>query len=180
MVADSLIPPSRLSYGSGRSTSCQRVRHAAYLSERDPSEPRRSNSFTRCCRLRHRVDDQLDRLHVCCRSQSVSKRGRTDDAFSRRAGYASISTLDVRTGRFWANSISTRLRSRRDCSKASVPASALPRHLAVPFCRSKFTDWLAGAVPNSYPNVDLLWDSVIAGPWGWPRSTVQARVPARR
>ena len=81
---------------------------------------------------------------------------------------------------FGANRISTRLRSRRDCSKASVPASALPRHLAVPFCRSKFTDWLAGAVPNSYPNVDLLWDSVIAGPWGWPRSTVQARVPARR
>ena len=133
MVADSLIPPSRLSYGSGRSTSCQRVRHAAYLSERDPSEPRRSNSFTRWCRLRHRVDDQLDRLHVCCRSQSVSERGRTDDAFSRRASHASISTLDVRTGRFWANSISTRLRSRRDCSKASVPASALPLHWAVPF-----------------------------------------------
>ena len=67
MVADSLIPLSRLSYGSGRATSCQRVRHAAYLSERDPSEPRRSNSFTRCCRLRHRVGDQLDRLDVCCR-----------------------------------------------------------------------------------------------------------------
>ena len=99
MVADSLIPPSWLSYGSGRSTSCQRARHAAYLSERDPSEPRRSNSFTRCCRLPHRVDDQLDRLHVCCRSQSVSKRGRTDDAFSRRASHAGISTLDVRTGR---------------------------------------------------------------------------------
>src|SRR5262249_8221070 len=79
-----------------------------------------------------------------------------------------------------ANSISTRLRSRRDCSKASVPASALPLHWAVPFYRSKFTDWLAGAVPNSYPNVDLLWDSLIAGPWGWPRSTVQARVPTRR
>src|SRR5262245_60919367 len=67
MVADSLIPPSRLAYGSGTSTSCQRVRHAAYPSERAPSEPRRSNSFTRCCRLRHRVDDQLDRLDVCCR-----------------------------------------------------------------------------------------------------------------
>jgi hypothetical protein len=76
--------------------------------------------------------------------------------------------------------ISTRLRSRRDCSKASVPARALPLHWAVPFYRSKFTDWLAGAVPNSYPNVDLLWDSVIAGPWGWLRSTVQARVLARR
>src|SRR6516164_5414514 len=32
-------------------------------------------------------------------SQSVSKRGTTDDAFSRRASHASISTLDVRTGR---------------------------------------------------------------------------------
>src|SRR5262249_61679719 len=41
-------------------------------------------------------------------------------------------------------------------------------------------DCLTGAVPNSYPHVDLLWDSVIAGPWGWARSTVQARVPARR
>src|SRR5262249_59347054 len=24
-----------------------------------------------------------------------------------------------------------------------------------------------------------LWDNVIAGPWGWPRSTVLTRVPAR-
>src|SRR5262244_275801 len=62
----------------------------------------------------------------------------------------------------------------------TLAASALPLHWAVPFYRSKFTDWLAGAVPNSYPNVDLLWDSVIVGPWGWPRSTAQARVPARR
>ena len=98
MVADSLIPPSRLSYGSGRSTSCQRVRHAAYPSERDPSEPRRSNSFTRCCRLRHRVGDQLDRLDVCCRI-AIGEQAWDDDAFSRRASHASISTLDVRTGR---------------------------------------------------------------------------------
>jgi hypothetical protein len=26
-----------------------------------------------------------------------------------------------------------------------------------------------GAVANSYPNVDLLWDNVITGPWGTPR-----------
>jgi hypothetical protein len=32
----------------------------------------------------------------------------------------------------------------------------VPRHWAVPFYRSKFTEWLAGAVPDSYPNVDLL------------------------
>jgi hypothetical protein len=32
--------------------------------------------------------------------------------------------------------------------------------------RSKFLNCLAGAVLNSYANVDLLWDNVIAGPWG--------------
>jgi hypothetical protein len=32
--------------------------------------------------------------------------------------------------------------------------------------RSKFADCMAGAVPNSYPKLDLLWDNVIAGPWG--------------
>jgi hypothetical protein len=31
--------------------------------------------------------------------------------------------------------------------------------------RFKFADCLAGAVPNSYPKLDLLWDNVIAGPW---------------
>jgi len=51
---------------------------------------------------------------------------------------------------------------------------------AVSIYRSKFLDCPAGAVPNSYPNVDLLWDNVIAGPWGWPRSTEPAQVPARR
>ena len=45
--------------------------------------------------------------------------------------------------------------------------------------RSKFADCMAGAVPNSYPKLDLLWDNVIAGPWGWLRSTVLAQVPAR-
>ena len=35
--------------------------------------------------------------------------------------------------------------------------------------RSKFADCMAGAVPNSYPKLDLLWDNVIAGPWGTPR-----------
>src|SRR5262249_29762849 len=46
---------------------------------------------------------------------------------------------------------------------------------AVLLYRSKFLDCLTGAVANSYPNVDLLWDNVIAGPWGWPRSTVLAK-----
>jgi hypothetical protein len=40
---------------------------------------------------------------------------------------------------------------------------------AVSLYRSKFTDCIAGAVPNSYPKLDLLWDNVIAGPPSWPR-----------
>ena len=39
----------------------------------------------------------------------------------------------------------------------------------------EFLDCLRGAVAYSYPTVDLLWDNVIAGPWGWPRSTVLAK-----
>ena len=44
------------------------------------------------------------------------------------------------------------------------------RHLvrAVSLYRSKFSAWSAGAVPNSYPKLDLLWDNVIAGPWELP------------
>jgi hypothetical protein len=39
-------------------------------------------------------------------SLSVSPRGRTDNAFSRRAGHASISALDVRTGRLqWGTAV---------------------------------------------------------------------------
>jgi hypothetical protein len=34
---------------------------------------------------------------------------------------------------------------------------------AVSFYRSKFLDCLRGAIANSYPNVDLLWDNVITG-----------------
>src|SRR5262249_43768261 len=34
---------------------------------------------------------------------------------------------------------------------------------AVSVYRSKFSDCPAGAVPNSYPELDLLWDNVIAG-----------------
>jgi choline dehydrogenase-like flavoprotein len=37
---------------------------------------------------------------------------------------------------------------------------------AVLLYRSKFSDCSACAVPNSHPNFDLLWDNVIAGPWG--------------
>ena len=58
----------------------------------------------------------------------------------------------------------------------------VPRHSvrAVSLYRSKFSDCPAGVVPNSYPKFDVLWDNVIAGPWGWPRSTVLTQVPARR
>jgi hypothetical protein len=50
---------------------------------------------------------------------------------------------------------------------------------AVSLYRSKFLDCPAGAVPNSYPKLDLLWDNLIAGPWGWPRSDSAREVPAR-
>ena len=48
---------------------------------------------------------------------------------------------------------------------------------AVSFYRSKFLDCLRGAVANSYPNVDLLWDNVITGPWGAPRKKVSNANP---
>src|SRR5262249_62311188 len=40
------------------------------------------------------------------------------------------------------------------------------RFRAVSLYRSKFTERLAGAVLNSYPNVDLPWDNVYAGAMG--------------
>jgi hypothetical protein len=40
---------------------------------------------------------------------------------------------------------------------------------AVSLYRPKFLDCPAGAVPNSYPLLDLLWDNVIAAPNGWLR-----------
>ena len=46
---------------------------------------------------------------------------------------------------------------------------------AVLVYRPKFTDCLAGAVPNGYPNLDLLWDNVIAGPWGTPRKSADSK-----
>src|SRR5262249_4820975 len=58
------------------------------------------------------------------------------------------------------------------------PGQCRIRFRAVSLYRSKFTERLAGAVLNSYPNVDLPWDNVNAGAMGMapPRSTVQARV----
>jgi len=40
-----------------------------------------------------------------------------------------------------------------------------PRGFALPF---QISDCPAGAVPNSYPELDLLWDNVIAGPGDGP------------
>ena len=48
------------------------------------------------------------------------------------------------------------------------------------FDRSKFADCPAGAVPNSYPKLDLLWDNVIAGPWERPTKVSDSQLPARR
>src|SRR5262249_17562792 len=45
--------------------------------------------------------------------------------------------------------------------------------------RSKFSDCSVGTVANSYPNVDLLWDNVIAGLPSWPRNSASCKVPAR-
>ena|SRR6516225_3920303 len=46
---------------------------------------------------------------------------------------------------------------------------------AVSLYRSEFLDCLRGAETNSYPNVDPLWDNVIAGPKGWPAPIVIAK-----
>jgi hypothetical protein len=66
--------------------------------------------------------------------------------------------------------------SPQPCNAAFGSAAFGP---PVSLYRSKFSDCPADAVPNSYPKLDLLWDNVIAGPWGWPPSTVLAQVPAR-
>ena len=43
------------------------------------------------------------------------------------------------------------------------------------FYRSKFTDCVAGAVPNGYPKLDLLWHNVIAGPRATPRKSADSK-----
>ena len=47
--------------------------------------------------------------------------------------------------------------------------------LAVTTYRSKFSDCSVGTVANSYPNVDLLWDNVIAGLPSWPRNSASCK-----
>src|SRR5262252_2534515 len=46
------------------------------------------------------------------------------------------------------------------------PGQCRIRFRAVSLYRSKSTERLAGAVLNSYPNVDLRWDNVYAGAMG--------------
>src|SRR5215472_8606340 len=63
--------------------------------------------------------------------------------------------------------MATLLRSHaRSQAQHSGGAPAVHLVRAVSFYRSKFLDCLRGAVANSYPNLDLLWDNVITGPWG--------------
>jgi hypothetical protein len=57
---------------------------------------------------------------------------------------------------------------------------SVPRHWAVSLYRSKFADSPAGAVPNSYPKLDLLWDNDTAGPWECPAKVSNSQLPARR
>jgi hypothetical protein len=65
--------------------------------------------------------------------------------------------------------------ARHEIERRADKALGARFRLTVP----NFSDCPAGAVRNSYPKPSLLWDNVIAGPWGWPRSTVLAQVPAR-
>ena len=66
----------------------------------------------------------------------------------------------------------TSINQRKD--PAQLPAIPVDIRLgttlvrAVLLYRSKFSDCSAGAVPNSYPELDLLWDNVIAGPGDGP------------
>ena len=47
---------------------------------------------------------------------------------------------------------------------AMLAFGSAPFGRAVSLYRSKCSDCPVGTVANSYPNVDLLWDNVIAGP----------------
>jgi hypothetical protein len=60
-----------------------------------------------------------------------------------------------------------------------IPHS-VPHHWAVSFYRSNFADCPAGAVANSYPKPDLLWDNVVAGPWERPAKVSNSQLPAPR
>jgi len=68
----------------------------------------------------------------------------------------------------------------RNCTRHEIERRADKAFgCVVSLYRSKFSDRPDGAVRNSYPKLDLPWENAIAGPWGWPRSTVLAQVPAR-
>jgi hypothetical protein len=55
--------------------------------------------------------------------------------------------------------------SPQPCNAAFGSAAFGPRGFALPFQIFRLP---GRTVANSYPNVDLLWDNVIAGPWGVP------------
>jgi len=63
-------------------------------------------------------------------SQSVSTRGTTDDAFSKRASHASISTLDVRTGRLqWRTALHGRWHHKIEYTLEASLRQMRPRRL---------------------------------------------------
>src|SRR5437764_6301964 len=73
-------------------------------------------------------------------SLSVSPRGRTDNAFSRRAGHASISALDVRTGRLqWGTAVHWRASQDSVHAGSIAAASAATKIGRMPLTRGSLT-----------------------------------------
>jgi hypothetical protein len=63
-------------------------------------------------------------------SLSVSPRGRTDNAFSRRAGHTSVSALDVRTGRLqWGTAVHWREHHKIEYKLEASLRQVRPRRL---------------------------------------------------
>ena len=96
--------------------------------------------------------------------------------FDRRLGMASFQPC----GFFGVSDQWARRWRCRNCTRHEIerrPDKALGARFR--FTVPKFSDCPDGAVRNGYPKLDLPWENVIAGPWGWPRSTVLAQVPAR-
>src|SRR5262249_43351222 len=83
-------------------------------------------------------------------SLSVRPRGRTHNAFSRRAGHASISTLDVRTGRLqWGTAVHWRGYHKIEYTLEASLRQVRPRRLGgchKCFCRRREWQiiWLLG------------------------------------
>src|SRR5262249_14057770 len=96
--------------------------------------------------------------------------------FDRRLGTASFQPCG-----FFGVSLINEARRWRAVIARGVKSSADRQGIAwaVSRYRAKFSDGPTDAVPNSYPKLRSAVGQCDAGPWGWPRSTVLAQVPAR-